>query len=251
MTSTKKRRKKPTRHKRILKVRGDEPDPNEDTPDPEVQAKLEREAKKVAKSFKNHELRQTIISVLRTGASIADAARFAGVPSYQVRKWYARGKGMYEGKPATPSYKQFAAEVDKARASAKVLALGTLTAAIQSRHRVKVGETRYKDPTTGHTVIQYQMAEEISPMAKDAALAFLAAVDPKRWGNGRQRVELSGPDGAPIELDAPADVQDTKTRVISILGTIAAAAMVANADRLPHPLELEEAALDDDESEDT
>jgi len=208
----------------------------DDELDPVVKKNLARETRLYAKSIKNPEVRSAILTILRAGGTLADAAKFAGIKPYTLRTWYARGRDCIEGFKCTPTYRKFAADVDKARASAKAQALGTIFAAMNTRHKIKTGETRYRD-ANGRLVIEYAMVEELPPVAAKAAQAYLASVDPKRWGSGgKQRVELTGADGGPIELAHPDEVVDARTRVVAMLGGIAAAAMIANGEKLPHPL---------------
>ena len=211
-------------------------DISNETPDPKTEQQLRREIQAAATSIENPEVRQTILSVLRAGGTITDAAKYAGIAPSKLRGWYARGKGLVEGKRPTHRYRLFASEIDKARASVKVLALGTLTAAIQSRHFVKTGEQRTFDEEGRVVRVDFIGREEIAPLAKDAALAMLGAIDPKKWGNGHQRIELTGADGGPIEVNEPTEVSNVKAKILAMSGAIAAAAMRMHEGRLPHPL---------------
>jgi len=207
------------------------------TDDDAVLAELEAEADKAYGSFANRDIRGTIIAALAAGSSVANAARYAGVSPSAFREWYAIGKNLVEGKRSTKEYRKFAADVDKARAKLNVLAGATLVAAMQDRLLVKVGEKR---TIKGDTItVEAVMRERISPVALSAAQSALVATDPKKWGTGKQRIELTGAEGAPIEVMAVDELGSINSKVRSLLGGIALAAMKANAGRLPVPVDVE------------
>jgi hypothetical protein len=90
----------------------------------------------------NSEAAEDVLEAIRLGSSIEVAAAHANLPLQTVRDWYAGG---------TPAKDEFRAQVDKARATLEMLAVGHVrrnmdenpAAAMQIAERVK-GEAEFE-----------------------------------------------------------------------------------------------------------
>ncbi len=95
------------------------------------------------------DVEERLLSAIKAGHSVRDAAEYHGLASVTVREWIARGRGHHQ-RPSTPLYRDFAAKVTQAQAAARVAVVGVL------RSRM--------------------------PHDTSAALAWLARHDPEFWG---------------------------------------------------------------------
>lgn len=130
-------------------------------------------------SLLSDEIQTKVVDALRGGSWVKDAAEYGGISERRYHKWVSRGVDydehledggeIIDGEDA---YRKFALACNLARAEARVSASRSLRAAWVD------GDWR-------------------------AAAAFLAASDRGSWERV-SKVEMSGPDGGPIELDVTA-----------------------------------------------
>jgi hypothetical protein len=110
-------------------------------------------------------VQERVCQALRAGAHMEQAATFAGVHRATVHRWLARG----ESDDAPERFRDFAAAVREAEAGFEIASLALIARAGDEdwRARAWLVERRH----------------------------------PRRWGR-RKALELSGPDGEPIQLEA-------------------------------------------------
>jgi hypothetical protein len=158
-----------------------------------------------------------IVSRLRAGAYIADAAEAAGVAERTVYQWLQKGAEALDSADASgPSdgsrpegsciYALFAQAVTKARAEARVEAVAAI-------RRAMIGDSaKYDD--SGRLV-----RSEIRPDWR-AALAYLERTDPKGWGRvHRTFAELEAQVTAGERFGT---LEDEKARALRALDELAA-----------------------------
>jgi hypothetical protein len=111
------------------------------------------------------EVQESVCQALRAGAHMEQAATYAGVHRATVYRWLARG----EADDAPQRFRDFAAAVREAEAGFEIASLALIARAGDEdwRARAWLVERRH----------------------------------PRRWGR-RKALELSGPDGEPIQLEA-------------------------------------------------
>jgi hypothetical protein len=111
------------------------------------------------------EVQERVCQALRAGAHMEQAATYAGVHRATVYRWLARS----ESDQAPQRFRDFAAAVHEAEAGFEIASLALIARAGDEdwRARAWLVERRH----------------------------------PRRWGR-RKALELSGPDGEPIQLDA-------------------------------------------------
>ncbi len=121
------------------------------------------------------ELAAEIVRNLASGAFIDEAAGAAGIDDSTLYKWLARGrKAKAEPDEATPDDALYIELVD---------------ATTRARHSARV---------QAHATLRANFARGTDKGDWRAAEAYLKLVDPKRY---RNRVEITGAGGGPVEMD--------------------------------------------------
>ena len=200
-----------------------------------------KEARAQLGGIRDNETLESIFTILRAGGTLQDAAKFAGVSLDRIKRWYQLGKNprLRRTYPNRANYKKFAKDVDKARIGAKMQAVGTLMAAMSER-KLRVITTHDKD---GKPVDQ--IVKEMPPVAVDAAKFVLERRYAREWG--RQRLELTGANGGPIEVQdstVPDEVLSAREQMALVLGNLAVHALELHGGRLPTPREALPAAAE-------
>jgi hypothetical protein len=135
----------------------------------------------------NEELMAAIIDALKSGTVIEDAAAYVGVSERTVYRWLARGRDEISRREAFPEtdnpaeedrYVNFCQEVEKARAAARLRAVG---------------------------VIQRAAAEG----TWQAAAWYLERSAPKQWAR-QTKHEVTGNEGGPVRIDVSTDDLERK-----------------------------------------
>jgi hypothetical protein len=111
------------------------------------------------------DVQERVCQALRAGAHMEQAATYAGVHRATVYRWLARG----EADDAPERYRDFAAAVREAEAGFEIASLALIA---------RVGDEDWR-----------------------ARAWLVERRHPRRWGR-RKALELSGPDGEPIQLEA-------------------------------------------------
>jgi hypothetical protein len=111
------------------------------------------------------EVQERVCQALRAGAHMEQAAAYAGIDRSTVYRWRMRG----EADNAPQRFRDFAAAVGEAEAGFEIASLALIA---------RAGDEHWQ-----------------------ARAWLLERRHPKRWGR-RKALELSGPDGEPIQLDA-------------------------------------------------
>lgn len=129
-----------------------------------------------------NETQDRIVSVVRSGAYLDDAAMFAGVSRSTVMKWLARGRKAEDAQEHGEQLDEqdlrclsFYMDVEAARAEAAVRNLALVQAAAQNG-------------------------------VWQAAAWYLERTNPRKWGR-HETVEVTGADGGPIQVEH--SVKDT------------------------------------------
>lgn len=118
-------------------------------------------------------LQEMILEAVRDGAYAEQAAAAAGIDRSTFFRWLAQGRDATSGK-----FREFSIAIATAEAAAELDAAKTLKTAFDG------GDWR-------------------------AAITYLERKFPERWGK-RERHELSGPAGGPIQVDASLKVDLSK-----------------------------------------
>jgi transposase-like protein len=135
------------------------------------------------------EVIERLTNVLSQGNYVETACAYAGVSKSSFYSWLHEAQ-----KPgAKKKYLEFLEAIEKARAVAEMRNLQIVQQA---------GQGKPGDPKTGE--------KGIDPDWRASAW-FLERAYPKKWGR-QERVELSGMDGAPINVTV-----DTKTALLEII----------------------------------
>ena len=156
----------------------------------------------------------TIVLALHAGNFVETAASLAGVSVASVYDWKNRGdlaRRQLDREGQIPDtevrFLDFAEAVDHARASAE----DEIVSALRSTALGGTVKRESRDPETGETTsIEYALPNVA------AQTFFLERSAPTRWG--RRNVEVTGPDGGPIDLDVKVSARET---VLAALGEIA------------------------------
>jgi len=150
----------------------------------------------------DRELTERICTAIAAGNTLKTSAALAGVNPGTVSTWLTMGK-----RDDSPEiYREFSEEVQKARAVAEARAVQHITRA--------AGEGQWT-----------------------AAAWFLERTNPNEWGK-KDRVEVSGPDGAPLAGGSADD-----SRILALAAAVAQRAREQEAiERGPAPLEGREVA---------
>lgn len=92
------------------------------------------------------DVREAILTAIRAGNRLSDAAAMAGVSPFTANEWVKRGEGK-DHRPATPLYRKFAEDVKKARAAAKVRAVTMVFSAGATEWKAAVAWLNWMYPT--------------------------------------------------------------------------------------------------------
>lgn len=130
---------------------------------------------------------ERLIEAIRAGNYRITACQYAGISKHTLRNWIA----IAQGPDAPPEYLDFLAALEKAEAEAEAYDLALIRNAAR-------GE---KDPATGEYTVKPQW---------QAAAWRLERKNPERWGRrDATKVELTGADGGPVEMNVTLGVDDT------------------------------------------
>lgn len=137
------------------------------------------------------ETHEAIVKAVRAGASYEAAAGAAGITETTLYRWLREA----EEDGAPPAKRQFQHDLMRARAEVevRVVAASVMKGAIGGYELERV--TEFKPDGTRVERVKY------APADPRAGLDFLARRDPARWAR-RNPVELSGPDGGPIQVQS-------------------------------------------------
>lgn len=133
------------------------------------------------------QLMTDILDALKTGTVIEDAAAYAGVSERVIYKWLTRGREEISRREAFPDadnppeeevFVRFVQEVEKARAAARIRAIG---------------------------IIQRAAAEG----TWQAAAWYLERSAPKTWSR-QTKHEVTGTEGGPVRVDVSTDDLERK-----------------------------------------
>lgn len=130
------------------------------------------------------ELHAEIVNLIRLGNFREAAAAAAGIGTTTFHRWMAKGREARSG-----IYREFWAAVNTAEAQAEATAIGRIRQAAQD------------------------------PKHWTAAAWYLERKFPERWG--RKRLEISGPEGGPVETEEKGVL--APSRAAEILNVLAAA----------------------------
>jgi len=143
------------------------------------------------KTILDETIKEAFVEALKTGTVIEDAAAYTGISERVVYKWLTRGREEVDRQTAFPDsdpnpeeeiYVQFMQEVEKARASARLRAIG---------------------------VIQRAAAEG----TWQAAAWYLERSAPKNWAR-QTKHEVTGSEGGPVRLDV--STEDLERKIAKI-----------------------------------
>ncbi len=139
------------------------------------------------------EVHDKLVTAARQGNFLITAAAYAGVAYSTLNGWLAEGRVAEEG----PKHDLYV-DLERARAEAEVRTVALLNRAQQGGQLVSRTTRTLRDGTQ-------ETEERFSVGDVKAMTFFLQHGFPANWG-GRSRVEVSGPDGGPIEVTDPAVV---------------------------------------------
>lgn len=137
------------------------------------------------------ETHEAIVKAVRAGASYEAAAGAAGIDESTLYRWLREA----EGEEAPQDKRQFHHDLMRARAEVevRVVAASVMKGALGGYELERT--TEFRPDGTKVEKVKY------APADPRAGLDFLARRDPARWGR-RNPVELSGPDGGPIQVQS-------------------------------------------------
>lgn len=169
-----------------------------------------------------------VIAAIRAGNYLETAASLAGVRPDTVRTWLYTGNGalraIHNGTPPHQlprnelRYAEFALALTKAEAEAEAEDVARLQQLARGQATSSKRVTTERRDSAGALVEQTVRTETETLAPDSAALRWrLERRHPRRWF-GRQRIELTGEDGGPVELT----VAEKRAHVLEVLATVAA-----------------------------
>jgi hypothetical protein len=134
------------------------------------------------------EVRDKIVQAIRAGNFVATAAVYAGIDVSSVYRWMAEGQQANSG-----AKREFYDAVTVARAEMEVRVVANVMRTVQGGY-VTARRTRIlRDGTE-------QVEEDVAGPNGTLGLKVLERAFPSRW-HSTQQVELSGPDGGPVQIE--------------------------------------------------
>jgi transposase-like protein len=143
-----------------------------------------------------------IIELVAAGNHLTTAAEAVGIVQSTLFRWLQQGRdaaaARQNGESLTPeavAYLEFSEALACARANAEVRAVAVVERVMSGGYLVSEEETIAKDGTR-------KVKRVYAPADGRLALEYLSRQSPERWGrHGVSRVELTGPDGGPAEVE--------------------------------------------------
>jgi hypothetical protein len=140
--------------------------------------------------------------MVAAGNHLNTAAQAVGIGKSTLYQWLQLGRDAAiardNGEPLTDharAYVEFAESLARPRAEAEVHAVGIVEKVMAGGYLVSEQETIARDGTR-------TVKPAYAPADGKLALEYLAWMAPDRWGrNGVARVEVTGPESAPIEVE--------------------------------------------------
>lgn len=169
-----------------------------------------------------------VAEAVRLGGSLADGALRAGVSTPQLHAWVRSGNrltsavetGALRRKDLNAQQKAevaLAATVETAASEGKLLLLGLLE---RLSRGAEVRTITVRTDANGNEIDRYERTEHLAPDA--ATIRWrLERRWPDEWA-ARQRLEVSGPDGAPLQVDVAtraAELADALRKAPPVLAT--------------------------------
>lgn len=157
-------------------------------------------------------VQERIVADLRAGLYMETAAARAGVGISSLYRWLAQGQN--EDAPA--ELREFWEAVTRARAEAEARMVATVQKAAMGGTEIRRTRRTLRDGTVEEDV-------SYAPPDGKVALDFLSRAFPARWAPRRAiDVELSGPDGGPVEFAPASPVSELATRLKQTIALAAA-----------------------------
>jgi hypothetical protein len=166
-------------------------------------------------------LADRITNLVAHGNYIATAAQACGVGERTIYDWISKGEeaaqALAKGEPVAPRahlYVRFAQGLADARARAETDAVEVVEQVMRGGHLLEEApivtpDGRLARDDQGEILYRRKYA----PPDGKLALAYLGAAFPLRWRPNVQRLEVTGADGAPVQVEATARADDLATRL--------------------------------------
>lgn len=140
-----------------------------------------------------------IIDALRQGASMANAARLAGIAPTTLNEWVARGEGRDTDRSQDDQFARFAERVTLARAEGERTFTRSLLLAAVPR-QVATTKTGYREALTKDGEVVRLQINETTTREEFSVEAVKFALTHQYGWKAVSGLEVSGPDGGPVNL---------------------------------------------------
>ncbi|WP_431977626.1 hypothetical protein [Micromonospora haikouensis] len=152
-----------------------------------------------------------LLAAIKAGATVRNAALYAGIGESTFHEWMAQAR---EESPR-PEFLEFAEQIERARAELQVDVLNSVMETIRGGFVTKRVTRTGRDGEPEHE-------EQFAPPDGRLGLDLLSRIWPQDFAK-RSAMEVSGPEGGPIELA-------TAQRVQALAGRVAAALAAGASD---------------------
>jgi len=169
------------------------------------------------------EVAEKLLTAIRAGNTRRVACAHAGISEDTLARWIKGQGGQLDGE-AKAHFADFAEHLTRAEADKEVALVATIKSAAMLHEVVKV--KRKKVPTEDGGVMVIEETTVSKEHDWHAAAWLLERMNPKDWAP-RQKVELTGEEGKPIEVRQPFNLKGLSEDKLVVLEQLLAEAAAA------------------------